>query len=450
MKGNRASLPGGEKEPSEKRKREKKPVGERIIELGLLLSSTLDLDNLLNTIVKESASIFESEGASLLLFDEEKCSLCFTHVVSFLDRERLKDVTLKKGEGIAGYVIDRGEAVIVDDVQNDPRFSQKADKITGSKTKNIMAVPLTVKAKALGVMEVINKKSGVFNRQELAAAQTLAGFAAVAIENARLHGQVKENLDKITRLESTKHELISLLSHELRTPVTLILTSSMLLCNHLPKLDKEMISQTADMIATRSLRLASLIDDLFVINDIDEIRDRLVIEEIPIMEMIELAAVKFRRSLTKHTIEVQIPQDDRLPPLRADRLKLQHCIFHLIENAIKFSPQGGAISIRVYLDRSTPPTYYIEVEDPGIGVAEDHIEKIFQKFYQVESGSTRRFGGLGLGLFICKRVAEVHQGDIKCVSVPDKGSRFIFSLPSHQKSYNSSVSKPLNKKSRNS
>jgi len=433
MKGKKAILPGGEKEPSESRKREKKkPVGERIIELGLLLSSTLELDYLLHTIVKESASIFEADGASLLLFDEEKCSLCFAHVVSFTDRERLKNLTLKKGEGIAGYVIDRGEAVIVNDVQNDLRFSQKADKITGSKTKNMMAVPLTVKGRILGVMEVINKKRGGFAEQELAAAQTLAGFAAVAIENARLHGQVKENLDKITRLESTKHELITLLSHELRTPVTLILTSSMLLCNHLNKLEKEMISQTADMIATRSLRLASLIDDLFVINDIDEIRDRLIIEEIPIMEMIELAAVKFRRALTKHTIEVQVPREEKLPPLKADRLKLQHCIFHLIENAIKFSPDGGTINIRVYLDKTSPQVYHIEVEDPGIGITPEHIEKIFQKFYQVESGSTRRFGGLGLGLFICRRVADVHQGDIKCISVPYKGSRFILSLPSHQ------------------
>jgi len=433
MKGKRAIVPVDGAEQSESRKREKKkPVGERIIELGLLLSSTLELDHLLNTIVKESASIFEAEGASLLLFDEEKCSLCFAHVVSFMDRERLKDLTLKKGEGIAGYVIERGEAVIVDDVQTDTRFSRKADKITGSKTRNMMAVPLTVKGRILGVMEVINRKRGAFTEQELAGAQTLGGFAAVAIENARLHGQVKESLDKITRLESTKHELITLLSHELRTPVTLILTSSMLLCNHLSKLEKEMISQTADMIATRSLRLASLIDDLFVINDIDEIRDRLIIEEIPIMEMIELAAVKFRRSLTKHRIDVQVPRETSLPPLRADRLKLQHCIFHLIENAIKFSPDGGTISIRVYLDKGKPPVYYIEVEDPGIGIAEEHTEKIFQKFYQVESGSTRRFGGLGLGLFICKRVAEVHQGDIKCISVPGKGSRFILSLPSHQ------------------
>jgi signal transduction histidine kinase len=404
-------------------------VQDKIIELGLSLSTTLELDKLLDTIVHEAAAIFEAEGASIILLDEQKESLHFGYFVSSGERDKLKQLVLKQGEGIAGHVTQTGKALIIEDVQKDTRFSSKADDLTGNVTRTMMAVPLNVKNKILGAMEVINKVQGIFTKHELAACQTLASFASVAIENARLHGEVKESLNKITRLEASKHELITLLSHELRTPVTIILTSSTLLSNHLNQMEKEMISETAEMITNRSLRLGSLIDDLFVINDIDDIRNRLVVEDIPIREVIELSIVRFRRYLKKHRIEVTFPRRGALPPLRADRLKLQHCIFHLIENAIKFSPQGGTINIKVYYDDDSPFLFHLEIEDPGIGISTNNIDKIFDKFYQVDSSSTRRFGGLGLGLFICRRVAEIHGGEMKCISKLGKGSRFILSLP---------------------
>jgi signal transduction histidine kinase len=414
---------------SSPRQPRKMSVKDRIIDLGISLSANLNLNDLLNMIITEASSIFNAEGASILLFDEENKALQFKNVVRLEDQKKLEELSLRKGEGIAGYVALEGKPLIIKDVQEDPRFSRKADLMTGMKTRNMMAVPLKSKDRILGTMEVINRIEGDFSRKELAACQTLGSFASVAIENARLHGALTQNLQTITRLEDSKHELIMLLSHELRTPVTVILASSTLLTDHLGEMDAAMIRETTDMISLRSLRLASLIDDLFVINDIDEIRDHLVMEDIPLRELLELCMVKARRLMKKHTIKLVIIGERALPAFRADRMKLQHCIYHLVENAIKFSPHGGAITIRVYIDNNRPSFLTIEVEDSGIGIAEADKETIFNKFFQVDSSTTRQFGGLGLGLFICKRVAEVHGGDLRCQSTGGKGSTFILSLP---------------------
>jgi signal transduction histidine kinase len=414
------------KPPAQSRKT---PVKDRIIDLGISLSANLNLDDLLNMIIKEASSIFNAEGASILLLDEKSEALQFKNVVGLEEQKILEKMSLKKGEGIAGFVASEGRPLIISDVQKDPRFSRKADIMTGMKTRNMMAVPLKSKDRILGTMEVINKMEGDFTRKELAACQTLGSFASVAIENARLHGELTQNLRTITRLEDSKHELIRLLSHELRTPVTVIWTSSTLLCDHLGDMNDVMIRETTEMISTRSLRLASLIDDLFVINDIDEIRDHLVMERIPLREVLELCVVRARKLMKDHCIDITIIGEKALPRFNADRMKLQHCIYHLVENAIKFSPRGGTIHIRVYLDKNRSSFLNIEVEDPGIGIAACHREKVFEKFYQVDSSTTRQFGGLGLGLFICKRVAEVHGGDLKCLSVPGQGSTFILSMP---------------------
>ncbi|MDQ7821561.1 MAG: GAF domain-containing sensor histidine kinase [Candidatus Eremiobacteraeota bacterium] len=405
------------------------PIKNRIIELGLQLSANLDIDDLLNTIVNEAALIFKSESASLIFLDEEKEALHFRNVGSSDDLSFLRDLSLKRGEGIAGYVAQEGTPLIINDVQNDPRFSQKADKKTGKITRSMMAVPLRGNDRILGTMEVINKRKGFFTAAELSECQTLASFASVALENARLHSQIKSTLARITSLEESKHELVNLLSHELRTPVTVILSSSSLLAAHIGQLKQEMVQKTAQMIESQTVRLTSLLDDLFVINDIDEIRNRMMVKDFSVKELLEVTLLKFRRSTTEHTIEVQYPGGSDFPPLRADAMKLRHCIFHLLENAVKFSPGGGIIIVRVLNDRARPPYLHIEIEDHGIGIEGKHLGRIFEKFYQVDSSSTRKFGGLGLGLFIVKKVAEIHGGDVQCKSTPSRGSTFTLTLP---------------------
>jgi GAF domain-containing protein len=164
---------------------------ERLLELSTLLNSTLKLDELLGEIMGAATELTGAETSSLLLLDEEAGELT-VEVATGAPGEAVMREQVPSGQGIAGWVVEHGEAVAVDDPKEDPRFYGGIDEKTGFETRNILAVPMKTRERTIGVIEVINKRDGSFDDRDEKVAAALAAQAAVAVDNARLYGKLAD------------------------------------------------------------------------------------------------------------------------------------------------------------------------------------------------------------------------------------------------------------------
>ena len=228
---------------------------------------------------------------------------------------------------------------------------------------------------------------------------------------------------KLKEVDQLKTEFVSMVSHELRTPLTAIKTSAEFLKED--NCDSSVRSEMLDLIIRNIDRQTRMVSDLLDISRIESDKIRFNPEITNLREIVNLS-VKNVDSLSKEkyiSIDVNLPK--YLPPIKTDKDKLIQVFVNLLNNAIKFTPQGGNIDIS-----SVEFDDFLEmrIKDTGIGIAPDHLDKIFDKFYQIDSTSTRKAGGSGLGLAITKGIIEGQGGTIRVESTPDFGTTFIFTL----------------------
>ncbi len=401
---------------------------EQLLDISINLSTTLNLEELLYRILDSAKDMMHAEDASIMLLDPITRTLHFAAIDSAF-REALQDVSLALGEGIAGWVALQGEVVIADDAYSDPRFSTKGDDASGHRTANMICLPLRTPERVIGTLQVINKQGGRYCAEDVPLCMSLANIAAIAIDNLCLHQSTERNLKRIQQLQEARAEFINLISHELRTPLTIIQGSLDILRSGMA-LDAATHADFLRSMAANALRLKRLVDDIFIVNDVDALRDNLIVRDV---DLVHLARI-FENF---YGVESQAPQlalvlPDEIPPqgltVRGDRDKLIHCVAHLLDNARKFSPEGGTVKLSVRRDERLR-SIRITVSDQGIGIDPAAQERIFDRFYQVDSSITRKYGGTGIGLYVCRKVVEAHGGMIWCHSRTGQGSEFSFALP---------------------
>lgn len=237
----------------------------------------------------------------------------------------------------------------------------------------------------------------------------------------------KKHLMKLNEELNQKNDyiasLVSTVSHELRTPMASIMGFSELLLNR--KLSQEKQAKYLETIYLESQRLAAILNDFLDIQKLESKEPGLRLEEIRCQELIESVLTRFPSSIYRqHQFSKMIPRD--LPAIKGDEQRLVQVLINLISNAIKYSPQGGTVTVKAQKEENE---ILISVHDEGIGIPEENQNKIFTKFYRVDSSDHREIGGTGLGLSICKEIIELHGGNIRVESREGEGTRFTFSLP---------------------
>ncbi len=238
------------------------------------------------------------------------------------------------------------------------------------------------------------------------------------------------NIRDITRAreaEELKSTLLSVISHELKTPVALIKGYAGTLRREDANWDQQTLSQSLAIIEEEADRLNQLINNLLEASRIQAGGLQLRFGYVRLDRLAKKVADEFRTQTNKHTLTVEFPQE--LPPIMGDEERLREVISNLISNAIKYSPQGGNIRMGGSADANQVRLY---VSDEGIGVPFAEREKIFERFYRVDSASTRKTQGAGLGLFLVKAVVDAHGGRVWVDSTPGHGSQFNITLPIRQ------------------
>jgi PAS domain S-box-containing protein len=237
-------------------------------------------------------------------------------------------------------------------------------------------------------------------------------------------GLLLRDITREKELDQMKSQLLSTVSHELRTPLASIKGFATTLLRQDVDWDEGSRREFLSIINDESDRLTELISNLLDMSRIEAGTLRIEIEPIDLHPIIEETATEFQIMTRDHTIQTHLPPV--LPPVMADPRRARQVLRNLVENAVKYSPNGGSITISAQLRAD-----YVQasIADQGIGIERHQLDHIFDRFYQVDSASTRRVGGSGLGLSICKAIIEAHSGEIWVESQPHLGSTFHFTLP---------------------
>ncbi len=394
---------------------------ERIIEINRSLSSTLDLDPLLEKIVETALEVTGSEASSILLYDEASGELRF-EAVPAVQRDELKAVSVPLDRSIAGTVFNTGQPIVIQEARADSRIYRDVDRKIDFDTRSLLAVPVMFKQRVIGVLEAVNKRGGQdYSPDDMDTMTTLAAQAGIAIENARLLAALQRAYDDLSQLDRTKSNFISIASHELRTPLGLILGHA----SYLRETAGPDAAEQLDVVVRSALRLKGIIEDLANLSHIDSRQDQSESEQFGVDEAL-LAAVEDAQPLAQaKQLELRTKLPGERVLIAANRANLRTVLTNLVDNAVKFTPNGGRIVVSADV---LPEQVQISVADTGAGIPSDQCERIFERFYQVEAHMTRRHGGMGLGLSIAKALVELNGGEIWCESVEGRGSKFCFTV----------------------
>ncbi len=401
----------------------KKQRLERLLDISRTLAATLELRPLLETIVDVACELTQSEVSSILLFDPEKGRLRFEAVPGFQQKD-LIDVSVPLDSSVAGWIYTKGKPMVIQDAQADTRVYRPIDKALGFETRSILGVPLIVRGRTIGVLEALNKQGDThYTEDDLEVLETLAAQAAVAIDNAQLLTSIQDTNAELQRLDSMKSDFIAIASHELRTPLGLILGHATFLKEFIPPDHTEQM----EVIIRSAMRLKAIIEDMATIAHQEQGESRVRREPFSMSQLIEKVVERFSEMANDKEIELgfDVPEGNALM-LEGDREKVDIAISNLVKNAIIFTDPGGQVGIKADGDQGMIKIFVV---DTGIGIPSDAVDRVFDRFFQVESHLTRKHGGMGLGLSIAKAMVEMHNGQIWCESKEGTGSLFCIMLP---------------------
>jgi len=379
----------------------------RVIEISRDLASTLDLNTLLDGIVRAAADITRAEAASILLYDDTSRQLYF-QVATDMDEPTMRGLVVPLDNSIAGWIVTNRQSVRIDDAQKDDRHFAEVEQTVGYTTRSLLGIPLITKNKVVGVLEVINKKRGRFTDPDESMLSVVGAQAAVAIENARLFQQ---------------SDLIAEFVHELRTPLASLSTATYLLLR--PEMSREQRDQIVNNIHNETLRLNSLASSFLDLARLESGRVQFRKTRFSVADLLyECRDVMMSKAQeTDIQIRVDVPGD--MPLMEADRDKIKQVVLNLLSNAIKYNRSHGSVIITANFDERD---IAITIQDTGIGIPEESIPHLFEKFYRVREHEGKA-GGTGLGLSISKQIIQGHNGRIEVKSKMGVGTSFHIYIP---------------------
>ncbi|MBN1582909.1 MAG: GAF domain-containing sensor histidine kinase [Anaerolineae bacterium] len=395
---------------------------ERMLKVAQILNSTQNPIELLDIIVQVVTELTNTENASIMLVDQETGELHFVAVSGELSAN-VKPVVVPMEGSIAGAIVAENKPLLIRDAQNDPRWYGGADQESGFVTRSIVGVPMQVRGNVIGVLEAVNKIGDeLLSWEDVEILTALANQAAIAIQNARLLEQLRNAYDELNQLDQMKSNFIAVAAHELRTPLSLILGYAMFLRAEASGETEEQL----DIVLQGAMRLRSLIDDMVNLKEVESGESVLELETFPFQAMISSTLDDIRPLIEAKGQSIHLALPKESITIEADRGKMSVVLTNLLSNAIKFTDRGQRIGIQAGQENDCA---WFTVWDTGIGIPKGKMNRIFDRFYQIEPSLARHYEGMGLGLSIVKAMVELHHGRIQVKSKEGCGSAFTVTIP---------------------
>lgn len=395
---------------------------ERLLEVVRGLTTAPDLESFLQTIITEASEMTDSELASILEYDAEAKELRFLSTIWF-DRDVLRPLGVPLEGSVAGEVFRKGHPLVVQDPKADQRHFKVIDRITKHVTRSLAAVPIIVRGEPVGVLEALNKRDDAhYTEEDLTILATFAALAAQAMRNVHLERKVKEARIQLAELERLKTDFIAITSHELRTPLGLILGHA----TFLKELVGSEYESQLDTIIKNATRLKEIVENLSDVDNVQTGAARIRSHKVSLTRIAEDVILTFQDEAKSKNITLRGEWGNSPFFIEADGVKINIALSNLVRNALQFTNTGGNVRIAVAEDSGYMKA---SVSDDGVGIPARDLNKVFDRFFQVEEHLTRKHGGMGLGLAVAKSLIELHNGRIWVESEEGKGSTFTFLLP---------------------
>jgi signal transduction histidine kinase len=397
-----------------------------LAQLSTLVNSTLDLMEVLDNAMNYVEELVDAETSSIFEVDYERDQLRF-RLARGKWGSKASEVRLSMGEGIAGRVAQEGKPILVPDVDHDKRFAARIDKHTGFKTRSVICVPIKHKGRLIGVLEVLNKRVGSFDDEDLELLTVVSNQIGTAMENARLYQRLQEKFTLAAEeLKKTEQKVIQSermvalgrlsqgVAHEVRNPVMSIGGFARRLKEKLPPGDPA--RRYAEIILKEAARLEKMVRD---IEDYTKIREP-KLGQVSLKKLIEYALKKWRQKEMPADIQVHLDLSDEGVTFPGDKRLLTLVLNNLFKNAADAMAPKGDLSIAAYPQGKQ---IIIKVADTGRGIAPEDLPQVFDPFF------TSHTQGSGLGLTSVQRIVSEHNGAVSVKSTPGKGTEFQVQLP---------------------
>jgi two-component system sensor histidine kinase HydH len=408
-----------------------------LLNFSALINSSLKIESVLNNAMKWAEEFMDAEASSIYELDETKDEL-FIRLARGEKKDPVKGIRLKVGEGIAGWVVHSGQPMVVPDASKEIKFSPKYDKITGFNTRSLICVPLTLKGKIMGAIQVLNKRSKEpFNNADLEILTIMSHQIAVAMENAKLYNRLEEKFeltakelklaqDELIRTErlAAMGNLVNGVAHEIRNPIMVIGGFAQRIKN---LCDGNIeILEYSDIILTESARLERLVKKVRELADVQSA----YLYPANLVPVIDQILNNFSSLAEKQNVKISTSLEKDLPLINMDPSQIGIALSNILENALESMPNKGTLELTV--TRENDDSIIMIIKDTGSGIDPEEMKSIYDPFV------TSKTKGVGLGLTMVYQIISNHHGEIKITSNESKGTTVTIVLPLTHDRYDSS------------
>ena len=398
---------------------------ERLGEVGAIVASTLDRETILQKVTDIATELTRAAFGAFFynVTDPESGDAYKLYTLSGAPRQAFAKFPNPRATAVFAPTFHGEGPVRLADVTQDPRYGQSAPyhgmPPGHLPVRSYLAVPVKgVAGDVLGGLFFGHPAIGAFTEQHERLAAGVAAWASVALENSRLYAEAQT-------ANRMKDEFLAVLSHELRTPLNAIVGYSRLLRGNI--LSGEKAARGLETLERNAMWLTQIVEDILDVSRIVAGKIRLDVQPVELPLIVDNAVATVQPAADAKQVRVHTIVDPRVGPVSGDPGRLQQVVWNLLTNAVKFTPKKGRVQVRLERVNSH---IEIVVSDTGIGIGPDFLPHVFERFRQAEAGTTRRTGGLGLGLAIVRHIVEMHGGTVEASSAGEgQGATFRVRLP---------------------
>ena len=399
-------------------------------EISQAVSSSLDLDEVLTTIVTRAVELSQTEGGSIFELDHTtqqfQVRTCYGTSAELV--EALRTTRIHLDETFMGRAATSRQPQQAPDLDLEPP-DPHIDQLRRAGWRSMLAVPLLWERDIIGALIVRSKVPGAISKHTADLLETLANQSAVAIRNARLFRELEDKTRQLEVASLHKSEFLASMSHELRTPLNAVIGfSDVLLERMFGELNERQEEYLRD-IRNSGRHLLELINEILDLSKVEAGRMELEVAAVSVPDVIEHGRAMVRDRASRDGISIEFDVAPAVGVVWADELKLKQVVLNLLSNAVKFTERGGSVVLNA---RIVDDELHISVRDTGIGIAEDDQHQIFEAFQRGGRSARTSPEGTGLGLTLSKQIVELHGGRLWMTSRLGAGSTFGFAIPVQQ------------------
>jgi signal transduction histidine kinase len=384
------------------------------------LSSSLDLEQAFSAFIRELRGLVPFDGTAIVLADDGTARVIAAAGTGAQDVFRPGARAAVQGS-VVEEVMQTGRYVYRSDVSA-PRFAEE-QRLVERGVRSLLGAPLFAGAEGIGMLALVRREPDSFELQEIELVTLLGRFLGATVQNIRAYEAQRETVAELRRLSALREDFVSLVSHELRSPMASLIGSAQTLRERWRELDQDQRESFLAVIEHETSRLAALVEDVLDVSRIEAGTFTYTFADVDMGELVRAAVAAAGSGQDEVAVRAEV--SGPLPYVRGDATRLRQVLANLIENAVKYSPLGGEVRVSAH---ASDRRMLVSVSDFGPGIPPDEHELIFEKFGRATLGDNTK-PGTGLGLFIARSIAQAHGGSIGVDSAPAGGATFTLTLP---------------------